>query len=609
MAPGNAVLVSAMPLVSFARHIAAAARRFPAAKEGNIAVIFTIALLPVLAFVGAAIDYSRANLARSAMQGALDSAALMVSKDLSAGTIKASDIPAKAQAYFSALYNAKARDAAVMGFNATYTVANGSSGSNIKLTSSGRIQTDFMKVVNFPTMDFGTSSTATWGNTRTRVAMVLDNTLSMYDNNKMSALQQAAKAMIDTLSTLNNTAGDVYISIIPFNKDVNVGTNNVNAPWINWTEWEAEPAILTQNNYPIQVTYKGITYQWADIGPGAPCPFNSSGSGAPTNNSPNGTLKSKGYGFVCMDMPSTTGGTSDLTTAWTDPNSGSTGPYLIPSSGTYAGMICPGPDSGVVLPGKTGIYYMGCYTSVVDQVTVLSSGTNPVCPTTGTPCQCSATQCTRTTYKHYWRQVSDAAPDHSLWAGCVNDRDQDYDTKNTAPGSSSASPSSQFYAEEWKDCLSATVFGMSNDWTNLKQQIDNMTPAGNTDQPVGLAWGWQSLSTTNGPIMAPPKDSNYIYKDYIVLLSDGLNTQDRWSATQSDVDARQKLLCQNIKQDTANPVTVFTIQVNINSGDPTSQALKDCATNGNFQMITSSTQTADAFNNVVTQISKLRVAR
>jgi hypothetical protein len=88
-----------------------------------------------------------------------------------------------------------------------------------------------------------------------------------------------------------------------------------------------------------------------------------------------------------------------------------------------------------------------------------------------------------------------------------------------------------------------------------------------------------------------------------------LNTQNRWSTSQSSIDTRQELLCSNIKGDTTNPVTVFTIQVNINNGDPKSQVLQDCATNGNFQMITSSSQTADAFNNILTQISKLRVAK
>lgn len=52
--------------------------RFAAAEQGNIAVIFAITLVPVLTFVGAAVDYSRAVKARSSMQSALDSAALML---------------------------------------------------------------------------------------------------------------------------------------------------------------------------------------------------------------------------------------------------------------------------------------------------------------------------------------------------------------------------------------------------------------------------------------------------------------------------------------------------------------------------------------------------
>ena len=139
-----------------------------------------------------------------------------------------------------------------------------------------------------------------------------------------------------------------------------------------------------------------------------------------------------------------------------------------------------------------------------------------------------------------------------------------------------------------------------------------MTPNGSTNQAVGLAWGWQSLSTTNGPIMAPAKDTTHIYQDYVVLLSDGLNTQDRWYTNASDIDARQELLCKNVKDPSkngGNQVTVFTIQVNIGSKDPTSKVLQDCASNGNFQMITQSNQTASAFKNIRTQISQLRIAK
>ena len=82
-------------------------RRFAGATGGNVAIIFTIVLVPLVTFVGAAIDYSRANMARTSMQAALDSAALMVSKDLSAGTITTAQVSAKAQAYFTALYTSK----------------------------------------------------------------------------------------------------------------------------------------------------------------------------------------------------------------------------------------------------------------------------------------------------------------------------------------------------------------------------------------------------------------------------------------------------------------------------------------------------------------------
>ncbi|WP_456655392.1 Tad domain-containing protein [Bradyrhizobium sp. JR3.5] len=70
-------------------------------------MIFTFAMLPILAFVGAAVDYTRANNARTAMQSALDSTALMLSKDLTMGTITAAQIPSKAQTYFNSLFTNK----------------------------------------------------------------------------------------------------------------------------------------------------------------------------------------------------------------------------------------------------------------------------------------------------------------------------------------------------------------------------------------------------------------------------------------------------------------------------------------------------------------------
>ena len=232
-----------MPGTIFSNRIFSALRRFARADQGNIAVMFAFAALPILAAVGAAIDYSRVNNARTSLQAALDSTALMVSKDLADKKIVESEIDAKAKSYFAALYTGKIGTVSSSEIHATYTPMNSKGISNVLVTGSGTMRTDFIRVAGFPDLKYGSSSTSAWGNTRMRVAMVLDNTGSMDDNGKMEAMQAAAKDMIETLSTYNKQTGDVYISIIPFTKDVNVGTSNVDASWINWTDWEAEPPI------------------------------------------------------------------------------------------------------------------------------------------------------------------------------------------------------------------------------------------------------------------------------------------------------------------------------------------------------------------------------
>ncbi|KZD22582.1 TadE/TadG family type IV pilus assembly protein [Tardiphaga robiniae] len=208
--------------------------RFARNDGGNIAITFAVALVPLLGFVGAAVDYSRVNAARSAMQAALDSAALMVSKDLSANpTLSAADVTSKATAYFKALYtNTNAGQITV---TASYTT-NTKDGSTVTVNGSGAVATDFMKMVGFPQMGISSGSTTTWGSTRMRVAMALDVTGSMNDDGKLAAMKTAAKSLIDTLSANARMTEDVYISVIPFAQMVNVGVANKNASWLRWDQ-------------------------------------------------------------------------------------------------------------------------------------------------------------------------------------------------------------------------------------------------------------------------------------------------------------------------------------------------------------------------------------
>jgi hypothetical protein len=105
-------------------------------------------------------------------------------------------------------------------------------------------------------------------------------------------------------------------------------------------------------------------------------------------------------------------------------------------------------------------------------------------------------------------------------------------------------------------------------------------------------------------------DPNYTYSQVIILLTDGLNTQDRWygdgSSTSTQVDARQTLTCTNIKN---AGITLYTIQVNTD-GSPTSTLLQNCASDSSkFFLLTSSSQIVTTFNTIGTNLSKLRISK
>jgi hypothetical protein len=218
----------------------------------------------------------------------------------------------------------------------------------------------------------------------------------------------------------------------------------------------------------------------------------------------------------------------------------------------------------------------------------------------------------------------------STWTGCITDRTQSYDETGDAPDTGNVAtlfPANQYYENSTAYCNSRAsttleqVMPMSYDWSTLKTNVNAMQPTGGTDQSVGLAWGWQSLLQT-GPIPAPAEDPNTTYNRVIILLSDGLNTEDRWpdygdgsTQTGSDIDNRQAQQCSNIKAVTdssGRPMyTIYTIQVNTSSpADPTSTVLRNCASDlSKFFMLTSSTQIATTFTTIGTALSQLRVAR
>jgi Flp pilus assembly protein TadG len=245
MAPDHSLLAARMSVSVFAQ-LQRRLIQIWLDRRGNITATFAIALVPLIGFVGAAVDYSRASLARTQMQVALDSAVLMVSKDMNNGVISQSAMSATAQTYFNSLYtNINAPSVAV---TTTYTVASNTTPATVKLSGAGSIDTVFMGLLGFPQMPLNATSVASWNANLLRVALVLDITGSMNSSGKLAAMKSAASSFVGKLQGLAKTNGDVYVSVVPFAIDVNVGTSNVGANWLRWDIWD--PSNFSNPSYP-----------------------------------------------------------------------------------------------------------------------------------------------------------------------------------------------------------------------------------------------------------------------------------------------------------------------------------------------------------------------
>ena len=446
------------------QHFLKGPRGFLKDRRGGVAPMFALAVVPVIGFVGASVDYSRANSVKAGMQSALDATALAMAK--LAPTLTQSELQTKSTAYFQAMFtHPEAKNVTV---TPNYTA---SGGAQLTLSGSASVDTSFMKVMGYSNLGIKSTATVKWGNNRLRVALALDNTGSMASAGKIDALKTATKSLLDQLKAAASNNGDVYVSIIPFSKNVNVGTSTyTNANWVDWEDWDDD------NGHDQSTTT---------------CSTQKSGK--------NGKTKKK----------------CSTTTTWI-------------------------PDN------------------------------------------------------------------HNTWNGCITDRDKNYDVTGTAPVVGTAA--TLFPAEQYDNCP-VPLTGLSYDWNKLNALVNTMKPDGTTNQTIGLVWAWMSL-TGGGPFTIPAKDPNYKYQDIIILMSDGLNTENRWdgngSSQSAEVDARMALACTNAK--TAG-LTVWTIHVNTD-GDPTSQILKNCATDNNkFFTVTSSAQIGTVFSTIGSNLSQLRISK
>jgi Flp pilus assembly protein TadG len=140
--------------------------RFRRNSRGNVAVIFTIALLPILTAIGCASDYSLTTRMKAKMQSAADAASVASISQKSAGYIAATTMSGNgsvAVAVTDAQNIFNGNLSAVTGYtNLTLTPTVTKTGStlvsNVQFTAS--VPTVFLKVLGYQSLTFSGSSTS-----------------------------------------------------------------------------------------------------------------------------------------------------------------------------------------------------------------------------------------------------------------------------------------------------------------------------------------------------------------------------------------------------------------------------------------------------------------
>jgi Flp pilus assembly protein TadG len=190
-------------------------------------------------------------------------------------------------------------------------------------------------------------------------------------------------------------------------------------------------------------------------------------------------------------------------------------------------------------------------------------------------------------------------------------------------------------------CTMQSIHRLTTDFASLKTSIGQMAAGGETNIPLGLVWGWHTLSP-NAPFADGVAYGTENHKKIVVLMTDGQNTMSTdgnnknnshasaagyvWqgrvlqadgtplvslSSSNADrtaaMDSRLKALCTNMK---AQPADIEIYAVGVGVTTDSAALLKSCASGDDHYFDVSSGADIDAsFQNIANQIARLHLSK
>jgi Flp pilus assembly protein TadG len=217
-------------------------RRLRDDRSGNVLMFFGFAMIPAIGLTGAAIDYARATTVRAQLSAAVDSAALMAARD--ASKLSDADLRSRIDGWIKATLSP---DEAAKFTGATIAIDR--TARTVTINAKVPVEKTVFRVINADDMQVASSSQSSWGTNTIELALVLDNTGSMKDDNKMTELKAGSRILLDIMKKAVSEPDQIKISIVPFNNRVSLPTSYKNSPWLRFDDQVWVPGTRWASGY------------------------------------------------------------------------------------------------------------------------------------------------------------------------------------------------------------------------------------------------------------------------------------------------------------------------------------------------------------------------
>ncbi len=626
--------------------------------QGNVALMFAIALPILMMITLGAVDLHQASKVKAELQDALDAAALAAARSVYSDNVNINRVGMAAlKANMPRYFQAGSDD------TATFVLANnrvtGEARVNVKvlvanifLPPYGKLLDDYLPV--------GSRSEVLRASRNVEVAMALDITGSM-DNctrncpptSKLQDLQAAAKDLIDIVVQDQQTPFYSKVALVPYAAGVNVGS------------------LAAQARGPLDSTTRSVTAaSWVS---GTVRTITSISRASPT------TITSNGHGFATgdrvvlwnvQDIPALNGVPYEVarisnnqfqlrTLSASNAASSYQGSSTSTTKSAYVAK-CVRSDCGLTITAA------GHGLSVNDHVRLTSMGGLTQLNEAGfRVASVSGSQLVlNSTRSMGLVQASKGGVSYSGGGQLMNGRDgAEWRVFSTADGYINVLPSSTCVSERVgverytearpstayvgrsylgsdNACPSAAITPLTASATTLKAKIDQLRKSGSTAGQIGIGWAWYMLSpnfaslfdgagkpgeyapsdTLKVAILMTDGEFNTPFRDGVIALDAGsgsgaLNTHINLNSSNGDPFIQSVELCRAMQ---ARGVVVYTVGFDLGSDtgkpnvvDSALDVMRQCATSEqtHFFEANSGADLKEAFRAIGRDITRLRIAR